>query len=387
MIPLCSKRNQVYASIRENQPVVEKHFSSVSDWTLERAMYRKLRGTVPLLTVVHAESRLLVTRYAPYPTLLSELEQQENTGFSPAPWDALLSWLQICWQACGQLPDDGNLRNFLWDSERSLIIGLDLECFREYPSLEHYVPRLIASLLQYSPADTSLKMEVSNWMKDRLRLSSSSICIARKELSTRRLQKDSPPLLSGIVLAGGKSKRMGQNKADLPLLGKGLLQWQVDKLIALGADEILLSGSNCPNIPGTRVIPDFYPERGPLGGLHACLNAAKHTKCLVLSVDMPLVPLSALYHLSRSHRGNVTVLRHPNGIEPLIGVYEKPVSTCIDPLIHSGGAPVRAIQKVVPWRFWDYVGPPELLQNCNTPEEFFNVSSLAEQYTAFSLPL
>lgn len=387
MIPLCSKRNQVYASVRENWPVVEKHFSQIDDWAREVELYGVLAGAVPLLTVVYAEPRLLITEYVSCPTLLAELERQEVMGFSPAPWRALLEWLELCWNVCGCLPDDGNLRNFLWDSGNARVIGLDLECFQAYPSLEDYLPRLLTSILRYDPAGTPLKVELATWLQREARLPDSVFRVVKAGVFDRQCRENAASPFSGIVLAGGRSKRMGQNKAALPLLGKPMVQWQADKLRALGADEILLSGSDCPHLPGTRVIPDIYLGRGPLGGLHACLDAAKHTRCMVLSVDVPLVPVSALYQLSRSHRGSVTVLRHPGGIEPLIGVYDKSINTHIEPLIRSGGAPVSALCNIVPWRFWDYSGPLDLLKNCNTPEEYLSVVALAEQYAAFSLPI
>ena len=86
--------------------------------------------------------------------------------------------------------------------------------------------------------------------------------------------------LSGIILAGGQSRRMGRNKSELRLNGKTLLQIQADKLFALGIGDVMLSGADCAALPGTRVIPDEYAGRGPLGGLHACLKAARNPFCL-----------------------------------------------------------------------------------------------------------
>lgn len=176
--------------------------------------------------------------------------------------------------------------------------------------------------------------------------------------------------LSGAVLSGGASRRMGRDKASLRLGGKTLLECQVEKLRALGIRDILLSGDRCPHLPGTRVIPDVLPGRGPLGGIHACLLAARHPACLVVSVDVPLVPPSALKGLGKAYQGGVCALRHPGGEEPLIAVYESGLAEVILPLIAHGGAPVRALKERVPWSFWDYTGPGELLRNCNTPEEF-----------------
>ena len=183
--------------------------------------------------------------------------------------------------------------------------------------------------------------------------------------------------LSGIVLAGGASRRMGNNKSELRLNGKTLLELQVDKFRALGLADVMLSGADCPALPGARVIPDEYEGRGPLGGLHACLRAAQNPACLVVSVDVPLIPVSALAQLCRAHEGGITVLRHGDLEEPLIGVYDRCVSGAISELINAGRYAVRALKDLIPWNCFDYFGPEELLINCNTPEEFAAAKKLA----------
>ena len=185
--------------------------------------------------------------------------------------------------------------------------------------------------------------------------------------------------LSGIVLAGGLSRRMGQNKAELRLNGKTLLQLQVDKMSALGIRDVMLSGAGCPALSGTRVIPDEYTGRGPLGGLHACLRAAENPACLVLSVDVPLIPSGVLAQLCRAHGGGVTVLRHGDWEEPLIGVYDRAAAEDIAALLEAGRGAVRALRETVPWSCFDYPGPEELLINCNTPEDFAAAKKLANQ--------
>lgn len=181
---------------------------------------------------------------------------------------------------------------------------------------------------------------------------------------------------SGIVLAGGASRRMGRNKAELTLMGKNLLERQADKFRELGIGDIMLSGKNCPALPGARVIPDEYAGKGPLGGLHACLRAARNPTCLVVSVDTPLIPAEALAQLCQAHRGGVTVLRHSGREEPLLGVYDCRIADAIAALIESGRYAVRNLREVVPWRCFDYPGPEEHLMNCNTPEDFEIVKEL-----------
>lgn len=384
MIPFYSKRNQVYPVLWHHQAAVEKHFIQLSDWQQEVSLYAALKNILPLPTVFDTSPGTLITEYLPHSTLLAELERQETVGFTPISWQALAAWLRSCHAACGQLPREGNLRNFLWDAANGQIIGLDLESF--LPStLEECGARLIATLLDYTPADSSVKQQVARLLLSSLHIPESAIQAERQALHIRRQKHEARPM-SGIILAGGASKRMGQNKAELSLLDKPLLLWQIEKMNALGIQDILLSGANCPSLPGTRIIPDLYPCRGPLGGLHACLQAAEHPHCLVLSVDVPLVPLSALNHLCRTHTSGVTILRHHSGQEPLIGVYDSALSNTIVPLIREGSAPVQALRNNAPWHFWDYLGPEEFLLNCNTPQVFSSVEAITKQYQhTFSL--
>lgn len=129
--------------------------------------------------------------------------------------------------------------------------------------------------------------------------------------------------LTLVILAGGLSKRMGTNKADIIFRGKTFLQTQIDKGKALGIREIIVSGykgEQCTE----KIIYDRYPQKGPLGGLEACLREVHTKRCLVLGVDVPLIPLSELQGLIQASRESscpVTILEHAENQESLIGVY------------------------------------------------------------------
>ena len=177
-----------------------------------------------------------------------------------------------------------------------------------------------------------------------------------------------PALVSGCVLAGGRSARMGTDKAALRLGGRTLLELQAEKLRALGLGELLISGTAV--LPGARTVPDLLPDRGPLGGLHAALSAASLTCCLVLGVDVPLVPAAALRELIEAHAGGATLLACGGRTEPLIGVYDCALAAPIEVLLRAGGAPVRALLDRIPVHRVDFQGDPALLTNCNTLAEF-----------------
>ena len=265
---------------------MEKHFSSLEDWRREDALYALLGDLLPLPELLERRPGCLTLAFCPAPTLLAVMEEQERSRFSPVPWRALAAWLRRCAALCGQLPLDGNLRNFLWDGQQ--VLGLDLESFRAVSPAECGAA-VAAALLTYKPADTVVKQAAAALLAAELEISDHAIAAAREALAARRSERR-PRAFSGVVLAGGMSSRMGRSKPELLLRGKTLLQWQVEKLRRLGIADILISGSRCFWLPGTRTVPDILPQRGPLGGLHACLDQAENSRCVVLGVDTPLVP-------------------------------------------------------------------------------------------------
>ncbi len=184
--------------------------------------------------------------------------------------------------------------------------------------------------------------------------------------------------LSAAVLAGGFSTRMGNDKAALPVAGMTMLVQQVRKLRALGIGDIMISGAE-QEIAGTRFVPDVYPHRGPLSGIHACLAAAKREAVLFLSVDTPLVPAEALKLLISAHEDNVTLLRSGEQTEPLIGIYDRALSPLCEAILQGERTGVwqllnRTTVKTVP-----FSGDPALLLNVNTPEDYAQLLQIQER--------
>ena len=86
-------------------------------------------------------------------------------------------------------------------------------------------------------------------------------------------------------------------------------------------------------------------------------------------------------------QGRGVVLEHQGRQEPLLAVYDSGVARSIRPLIEQGGAPVRRLEERIPWDSFRYLGPEELLLNCNTPEDLERLTTLAEAYRACGLLL
>jgi len=99
--------------------------------------------------------------------------------------------------------------------------------------------------------------------------------------------------VAGYVLAGGKSSRMGQDKALLELAGKSLVALAVEKLRRVCEDVHILSSR--PELEMfAPLVPDVHPGCGPLGGIEAALLHSPYEWNLFLPVDMPFVPASFL---------------------------------------------------------------------------------------------
>jgi len=164
---------------------------------------------------------------------------------------------------------------------------------------------------------------------------------------------------------------MGQNKAELLYEGRTFLEHMLDKARQLGINKYYISGYDSPR-EDVVTVWDHYPDRGPLGGLHASMKAMDTPFCLVLPVDAPKLPLSILEALLKKHeaRSDKTVLIWEHGVrqEPLIAVYPTAMASAIEELIRDHAAPVfRAIDT---WGFESFRMEMEQEQiiNINTPE-------------------
>jgi molybdenum cofactor guanylyltransferase len=134
---------------------------------------------------------------------------------------------------------------------------------------------------------------------------------------------------TAALLAGGESRRMGRDKAFLPVEWEGqsvpLWNRQLSILRSVAPAELIISG---PRKEGYSVSIPVYADEwqnvGPLGGIATCLNRASNSLLLVLAIDLPRVQPSFLLSLLAGTvpaRGIVPILK--NRFEPLVAVYPK----------------------------------------------------------------
>jgi molybdopterin-guanine dinucleotide biosynthesis protein A len=135
------------------------------------------------------------------------------------------------------------------------------------------------------------------------------------------------PPFTAALLAGGKSTRMGRDKAHLPVEWEGISMhlWkrQLGVLQALAPDRLLISGPHKPGYPkSVAILADEYDGVGPLGGIATCLSKIRTTLLLVLAIDLPQIqPAFLLKLLARSKPGCGVVPVYQNRFEPLMALY------------------------------------------------------------------
>jgi molybdenum cofactor guanylyltransferase len=139
---------------------------------------------------------------------------------------------------------------------------------------------------------------------------------------------------AAIIMAGGKSTRLGRDKASETLLGRPMLQHVIDRVSRV-VDEIVVvkaRGQTLPEVTSElplRVAEDLYPDCGPLGGIYTGLSSTDAGRSLAVACDMPLLAEPLLRELLRRSDGCdvvMPVLAYP---EPLHAVYGR---ACIDPI-------------------------------------------------------
>ncbi len=137
--------------------------------------------------------------------------------------------------------------------------------------------------------------------------------------------------MNAVILAGGKSSRMGTNKAFLKLKGKTFVELQIELLREM-FNEIFIS-ANTPseyeylNLP---IFKDVYPGKGPLGGIYTSLLNSDSFHTFMLACDMPFVGLELIKHLKDlTKEFDVVIPKSERGLEPLHAFYSK---NCIGPI-------------------------------------------------------
>lgn len=177
-------------------------------------------------------------------------------------------------------------------------------------------------------------------------------------------------MLTGVLLTGGKSSRMGTHKV---LLSKGHQSFglYLIHLLEEFCANVIVSQNETLIESEQRVVKDIYTDIGPLGGIHAALSASDTPWCLVVACDMPRIDAKVIQPLILNTEGCKAVCYEIDSFyEPLCALYHKAMLEDIEKAIQLGQYSLQKLLKSIERKT---VLPGDdihsLLQNINTPDD------------------
>ncbi|PWJ44332.1 molybdenum cofactor guanylyltransferase [Sediminitomix flava] len=178
----------------------------------------------------------------------------------------------------------------------------------------------------------------------------------------------------GVILAGGKSSRMGQDKGLLELGGKSFVELISEKLDEIGADEIVISTSHLAYTKFSfSLVPDLISDIGPIGGLYAVMKSKQADYYFFISCDSPMISVSILEKLleQTKENGSATVCKIGDQLYPLVGCYHRSVFELIEKQIENKRYSLMKMLDVIRAKTLDLdANTSSTLLNCNTPEDY-----------------
>jgi len=190
--------------------------------------------------------------------------------------------------------------------------------------------------------------------------------------------------MTAIILAGGKSSRMGRDKSHIEFNGEPLLIRTVRTLKDMFDEIIVVTNKEIKfSLPGARVVYDEVPFQGPLGGISAGLKASSHDINLVIAVDMPFISPHVVEYLSElAYDADVVVPRTREGLEPLFAFYNKRCLPVIDQALAEGERKVAALYEKFHLRV---IGFQEMKHLEGVDRAFININTEKELEEAIEL--
>ncbi len=183
---------------------------------------------------------------------------------------------------------------------------------------------------------------------------------------------------SAVILAGGKSTRMGQNKALLDFGGEPLIE-RVCGILREDFSEIAVSANDPLTYAflGIPVIRDIFPDGGSLAGIHAGLSHSRATHCFFVACDMPFVSIELVRYLGQfTEDYDVVIPVSRSGLEPLHSFYSRNCIPYIEEQLNDGNLkiidlfPHVKVREVFPDEMRAYDPEEFSYFNINTPEKY-----------------
>ena len=192
---------------------------------------------------------------------------------------------------------------------------------------------------------------------------------------------------TGLILAGGKSSRMGRDKALLPLEGRTMLE-NIAELSGRIFEETLVvvnarEKTEGLHLSGAQVYEDLFKDKGPLAGIYTGLSYAKTQAACVFTCDMPLIDEVLIGELAGFWEAGMDGVAFEDGeenLQPFPGMYGRSTRLLIRTLLNQGESSMHRFLEVA------HLKPLVLrkekisvMVNMNTIEDYYQVLKLKEE--------
>lgn len=184
--------------------------------------------------------------------------------------------------------------------------------------------------------------------------------------------------MTGVILSGGKSSRMGENKAFLRVDGERLIDRQVRLFRELFRQMIIVTGAPLDYLDqDATIVTDILPDKGALGGIYTGLFFAAEEHAFVAACDMPFLNRAFLEHMIRQAAGyDIVVPAPPDGLQPLHAIYGRRCLPVIKNLLERNRLqikelyPSQRLLEIPPAVLGSFDPAGRMFLNINTPEDF-----------------
>ena len=183
--------------------------------------------------------------------------------------------------------------------------------------------------------------------------------------------------ITGAILAGGKSSRMGQDKALLELNSKPFIRHVAEVLLDVFQRVIIIADHGEPyRFLGLPIYKDAFTQCGPLAGIHSALTHAHTDAVFITSCDVPfLTPAIIRYVIKPKVRNEVTLVAGGNSLQPLCGLYTQNCLPTIERHLQRGQYSVLQClhdlkTTILSPSFVLTAYAPHPLTNINTPDDY-----------------
>jgi len=180
-----------------------------------------------------------------------------------------------------------------------------------------------------------------------------------------------PGALVGVVLCGGASRRMGRDKALVPVGGVPMAQRVADALRHAGCEPVVVVGGDGAALRdlGMQVVPDLHPGEGPLGGLITALRSFAHASAVVVvACDLPWLGAGSISSVVAAMAPQVeAAVGRTDRVQPLVGAWRPSALPLLEAAFAAGERRLRAVLHDLHAAMVDL--PEAELANVNTPDD------------------